>query len=192
LFSHKDWHASYHKVSYESIFQEYMNYALFNFSPSVAERKAKRKADLIPREIYKAGEDYYKYLHTDKQASSLGHAVITSIFHSIVPSLATQRVGVIRTLPTTTRTWTNIPSEYFSNRALYSIVHNFLVRYKDVDRDDNDTLLKEMATPNHWVDDPRYKSFFYSNIEWLMRRLGVEEGAILSLTEGATRIFNKY
>ena len=143
------------------------------------------------KETYQAAVDYYKYLYREDHVSKLAHAVVSSLIYNIVPSLNTHRVSVIRCLSTPTTVSKLLPKYLFDDiyrPCLYNVAKVFLIKHKGYKGDDNVGIMKVIGTTkNHWIDnEPDYPKFFYSRMRWMLEELQLDEGAILSLTEGAT------
>jgi len=127
--------------------------------------------DSIPDEYYKAAEGYIKYLLSDKQSNLLAHSVISSIFHSIVPSLPTKRVAVVRTVSYKTDVDFNIPKDFYGNDPLHEIGKRYLIKNKGFDPEDDHAITSELNTHNHWIDEPEYKEYFFKEIDWVVKKL---------------------
>lgn len=125
---------------------------------------------------YKAGQMYFKYLYNDTHTGNLAHAILSSIFHSIIPSLKSHRVSAIVT--TEIEGYTNrynIPGYLFNEPSLFNIIKSYLIEKRGFDKDDINTIMKEVNKKNHWLKYDDYGKYFFNKIERVKTELGIKE-----------------
>ena len=126
-------------------------------------------------EIEQAANDYFKYLYNDYHAHNLAHAIVTSIFKSIIPSLKTQRVSAAITVDRYGYSNTfNLPEYLFKEPDLHSIAFNYLKEELKLDKEA--LIRKTLNTNNHWIeDDDRYYNYFFNNIPRILNDLKIDK-----------------
>lgn len=172
LFGEKDeWHSMPEILDKKEAY-EYRKFTwLKNAVTNMNTQQIAKELDLIPDEYYKAAQGYVKYILSENQTNLLAHSIVSSIIYSIVPSLPTKRVAVVRTLPAVTSTPYNIPKDFNDNPTLFDIGRNYLINNKGVNGDDIKSIITILNTRNHWIDEPEYKEYFFKEIDWVVNKL---------------------
>lgn len=125
---------------------------------------------------YKAGKMYFKHLYNDTHAGNLAHAILSSIFHSIIPSIKSQRVSAIITTDIDGYTDRyNIPDYLFTDDTLFNIVKSYLIHKRDFDSNDIDTIMKQLNGKNHWLTYDDYSKYFFSKIHRVLDDLQIHK-----------------
>lgn len=128
------------------------------------------------KEQIDAGIMYFKYLYSDSHAGDLAHAVVSSIFHNVIPSLRTQRVSAVITTDTDGYTNRfNIPNVLFDDLSLFNIIESYLIERKGFAKEDRRAMMKQASGKNHWLEYEDYPEHFYSKIPRVLDELGIKE-----------------
>ena len=128
------------------------------------------------KEQIDAGIKYFKYLYSDSHAGDLAHAVVSSIFHNVIPSLRTQRVSAVITTDTDGYTNRfNIPNGLFEDLSLFNIIESYLIERKGFAKEDRRAMMEQASGKNHWLEYEDYPEYFYSKIPRVLDELGIKE-----------------
>jgi hypothetical protein len=142
----------------------------------------------------KAAKEYFKILEDPYITSLISQCLIGHIINSVIPSLPTQRVAVVRTVMTDNiGTYKEgIPDKYKhiidKNNSLWSIMSDW-VTDKDNIKATEVFGNKKYAGPNHWIDDKEYTEFFFDRIDYIWSMFEEQEGASLSHATKSPRAF---
>lgn len=123
-----------------------------------------------------AGRMYYQHLFSDIHTSNLAHAILSSIFHSILPSLKTKRVStVLTTVNDEYYNRFNLPSFIFEGSTLFYILRSYLIEEMGIDKNDGTAIMELSNTENHWLPFDGYPQYFFSKIPRVLDELGIEK-----------------
>ena len=142
---------------------------------AISDRRVGQSTHHNKIEIEQAANDYFKYLYNDNHAHHLAHAIVTSIFKSIIPSLKTQRVSVAITLDVKGYSKTfNLPEYLFNEPDLHSIAVRYLKQ--ELNLNDEDVIRETLDTKNHWIEgDDRFYKYFFKNIPRILNDLQIDK-----------------
>ncbi len=127
------------------------------------------------KEQHKAVLYFMKHLYHDVHVGNLAHAVVSSIFHSIIPSLKTKRVSVVVTVGKNGYFNTfNLPQSVFKETDLYDIAFSYLVNIKGYDLDNLDPAVI-LANYNHWLEYEDYPDYFFSKLTRVLKELQIDK-----------------
>lgn len=127
---------------------------------------------ILSEEHYEAAQMYFKYLCNDKHVGNLAHAIVSSIFHSIIPSLKTHRVSAIIT--TNTDGYTNrynLPDALFNDLSMFEIAKTYLMSKRNYTMEG---IMKELDGKNHWLVYRDYSKYFFNKIKRVLDELGID------------------
>lgn len=128
------------------------------------------------KEQIDAGIKYFKYLYSDSHAGDLAHAVVSSIFHNVIPSLRTQRVSAVITTDTDGYTNRfNVPNGLFEDLSLFNIIESYLIERKGFAKENRRAMMEQANGKNHWLEYEDYPEYFYSKIPRVLDELGIKE-----------------
>ena len=126
-------------------------------------------------EQHKAVLYFMKHLYHDLHVGNLAHAVVSSIFHSIIPSFKTKRVSAVVTVGKNGYFNTfNLPQSVFKDTDLYDIAFSYLVNIKDYDPDNFDPTVV-LANHNHWLEYDDYPDYFFSKLTRVLKELQIDK-----------------